>query len=302
MEPRVFDRDKSKKPGELLRMPKFHFAPEEADALVTAVLSFSKEQVPAAAQKQLSADDKYVEKGARLVRDYNCRGCHQIGAKGGSIRAVIESDLEASGGDALQAGALAPPMLYNPKSQIGEGARVQTAWLHGFLQDPSNKIRPWLDIRMPSFEFSEEQINSITRYFAAMDKVPYPYEPKPALDPALIAHGQDLFGKWQCIKCHVVAGKLPNQDPANMAPDLAKVPERLRADWLSEWFTNPGRILPGTRMPANFPEKPEENAYPDILGGDQKKQIEAVRAYLLSLGNKGTKVTRAAGAGAPEAP
>jgi hypothetical protein len=37
-------------------------------------------------------------------------------------------------------------------------------------------------------------------------------------------------------------------------------------------------------MPANFPADPAENAYPEILGGDQKKQIEAVRAYLLALG------------------
>jgi len=82
----------------------------------------------------------------------------------------------------------------------------------------------------------------------------------------------------------VVAGKLPNQDPANMAPDLAKVPERLRADWIGKWLADPGRIATGTRMPANFPADPQENAFPDILGGDQKKQIEAVRAYLLTLG------------------
>jgi hypothetical protein len=37
-------------------------------------------------------------------------------------------------------------------------------------------------------------------------------------------------------------------------------------------------------MPANFPVDPKENAFPEILGGDQKKQIEAVRAYLLTLG------------------
>ena len=35
--------------------------------------------------------------------------------------------------------------------------------------------------------------------------------------------------------------------------------------------------------------RPEENAYPDILGGDQKAQIEAVRAYLLSLDRGGAR-------------
>jgi hypothetical protein len=46
-------------------------------------------------------------------------------------------------------------------------------------------------------------------------------------------------------------------------------------------------------MPANFPVDPSENAYPDILGGDQKKQIEAVRSYLLSLAPTGTRVAEA---------
>ena len=287
MEPRIFDVDKEKKPDELLRMPKFHFTPEEADAIVTAVLSFTKEQIPLAAQKQLSAEDKLVERGRRLVRDFNCQGCHQVGEQGGTIRAVVEDQLEKAGGDTLQAQALSPPMLWNAKSKVGEGARVHTAWLHGFLADPSNKIRPWLELRMPSFELSEEQINTITQYFAAQDRVAYPYEPKPRVQPAMVEVGRDLFGRWQCVKCHVVAGKLPNQEPANMAPDLAKVPERLRAEWLSQWLADPGRIMPGTRMPANFPSDPQENAYPEVLGGDQKEQIEAVRAYLLTLGPRG---------------
>jgi hypothetical protein len=72
-----------------------------------------------------------------------------------------------------------------------------------------------------------------------------------------------------------------------MAPDLALVPRRLRAEWLTQWLAEPSRIMPGTRMPANFPSDPNENAFPEILGGDQKKQIEAVRAYLLTLGGGG---------------
>jgi cytochrome c2 len=269
-------------------MPKFHFTTEEASALVTAVLAQTKEQIPLAAQKRLSADERYVEKGRRMVRDYNCQACHRIGEEGGNYQAIVEDQIESAGGDALQASALTAPILYNEKSKVGEGSRVHTDWLHGFLDKPQNSIRPWLQLRMPSFHFDEEQRNTITRYFAAQDGVAYPYEPKTPLDPALVNVGRDLFGRWQCVKCHVVAGKLPNQDPANMAPDLAKVPQRLRAAWLDQWLADPGRIAPGTRMPSNFPTDASENAYPDVLGGDQKKQIAAVRSYLLSLGSGNT--------------
>jgi cytochrome c2 len=169
-------------------------------------------------------------------------------------------------------------------AKVGEGSRVQTPWLHSFLKDPSNKIRPWLTLRMPTFDFTEEQANTVTHFFASLDRVPYPYEPKPQLVAADVAAGRDLFTRWQCVKCHVVAGKLPNQDPANMAPDLANVPQRLRADWLALWLKDPQKVQPGTRMPTNFPAIPAENAFPEVLGGDQRKQIEAVRAYLLTLG------------------
>jgi cytochrome c2 len=170
---------------------------------------------------------------------------------------------------------------------------VNTAWLHDFLKDPSHKIRPWFDLRMPTFDFTEEQLNTLTRAFASMDKVPYPYTPPVALDATMVAAGHDLFNRWQCVKCHVVAGKLPNQEPSNMAPDLANVAARIRPAWLTVWLADPQKVQPGTRMPSNFPEKAEENAFPEILGGDQKQQIDAVRSYLLTLGPGGPPVTGA---------
>jgi mono/diheme cytochrome c family protein len=294
MEPRIFDRDKEKRPWDLLRMPKFHFTSEEADALVTATLSFTKEKVPETAQRQLTADEKFVERGRRLIRDSNCRGCHVIGDRGGNIRAVKASQLEALAEEDIfgefdpaaaadEAEALSPPLLYNEASEIGEGARVQSHWLHEFLRDPSDKVRPWLDIRMPTYGFTELELNTLTHYFASLDLVPYPFEPQPEIDGEIVAVGRDLFRKWECVSCHVVAGKLPNQEPANMAPDLAMARERLRPGWIKSWLEDPMRIQPATRMPQNFPQRPEDNAFREILGGDQKAQIEAVTQYLLTL-------------------
>jgi cytochrome c2/cytochrome c553 len=295
MEPRVFDLGKVKRPEEMLRMPKFWVNGDEAAAIVAGIMSLSKEQVPLAAQKQLSADERHAEEAMRMVREYNCRGCHVVGAGGGSMAHIIKDQLEQSGGDVLQAPALSAPILYNAESKIGEGSRVQSDWLHGFLSDPSNKIRPWLELRMPTIQFTEEQLNTLTRGFASLDKVAFPYASWPKQDAQMLAAGHDLFNRWQCNKCHVVAGKLPNQEPANMAPDLAKVPTRLRPDWLSVWLADPGRVAPGTRMPAAFPVNPDENAFPEVLAGDQKSQIEAMRQYLLTLG------PRPARAGVPAA-
>jgi cbb3-type cytochrome oxidase cytochrome c subunit len=73
-----------------------------------------------------------------------------------------------------------------------------------------------------------------------------------------------------------------------MAPDLANVAARIRPAWLTVWLADPQKVQPGTRMPSNFPEKAEENAFPEVLGGDQHKQIEAVRSYLMTIGAGGT--------------
>src|SRR5207245_3055236 len=192
LEPRVFDQGKVKRPEELLRMPKFWVADDEADAIATGILSFTKEQVPMAAQRQLSAEDRFVARGQRLVREKNCQGCHQLGERGGAFREIVKSQLEAGGGDPLQVVGLSPPMLYNEKEKTGEGSRVQTAWLHDFIKDPSKKIRPWLQVRMPTFEFSEDETNTVTHYFASLDKVPFPYEQKPELRAQMVAVGPDL--------------------------------------------------------------------------------------------------------------
>jgi cbb3-type cytochrome oxidase cytochrome c subunit len=74
-----------------------------------------------------------------------------------------------------------------------------------------------------------------------------------------------------------------------MAPDLARARARLRPGWIKSWLKDPQRIVPGTRMPQNFPERPEDNVYSDILGGEQKAQIEAVTQFLLSLDHGGSQ-------------
>jgi hypothetical protein len=52
-------------------------------------------------------------------------------------------------------------------------------------------------------------------------------------------------------------------------------------------------------MPAAFPSNPNENAFPEVLGGDQKSQIEAMRQYLLTLGPRPRRAGATAAAPSP---
>ena len=55
---------------------------------------------------------------------------------------------------------LAPPLL------TPEGAKVQPDWLYAFLQAPIT-IRPWLNVRMPTFGLDDGRWNAIIDYFEA---------------------------------------------------------------------------------------------------------------------------------------
>ena len=50
------------------------------------------------------------------------------------------------------------------------------------------------------------------------------------------------------------------------------------------WLSNPQALMPGTKMPQFYnleddvPDGPE-----DVLGGDERKQIQALRDYVLTL-------------------
>ena len=57
-------------------MPNFYFSEEEIEAITAAVLGFNA-TVSDNLKAHKKAPDIYKE-GHRLVKQYNCQGCHQI--------------------------------------------------------------------------------------------------------------------------------------------------------------------------------------------------------------------------------
>src|SRR5437762_2625916 len=104
--------------------------------------------------------DEEREKGRELVRTYNCYGCHTVDGFRGDIRGAKEYQ-----GDLAP---MAPPLL------SGEGAKTQPAWLFGFLKDVK-KLRPWLNVRMPTFGFADNDATTLVAMFSAFDHAEYPY-------------------------------------------------------------------------------------------------------------------------------
>jgi len=262
-DPRVFDQGRVLRPDEKLRMPNFDFSDEEIERLLTAIMSFQREIQPPQAMPVKSARRDFVVQGRALVNRRNCVGCHIIEGDGGDFLKLVKEP------------TLGPPTL------TPTGARVQHDWLYAFLRSPIT-IRPWIEVRMPTFGFDDPNLNGIISYFGAVSNKMGSFQAQPVVQRVASDDvGKRLFDELKCQQCHVL-GAIPKDQPtSNLAPDLRMSAERLQADWIIDWLKNPAEILPGTRMPAFWPDHPK-SPFPH-LGGDAEAQIRAIRDYLLTF-------------------
>ena len=271
-DPRVFDQGRVLKPLDKMRMPNFDFSDVEIDRLVTAIMSLQREIQPPAAMPVKSARADFLGQGRNLVHRRNCVGCHIIEGDGGDIlKTIANPEDPARPAEA----SLGPPML------TPEGGRVQPDWLYAFLRGPIT-IRPWLDVRMPTFGFDDASANNVIQYFGAIANSLGPFQTHQLMTVSNTqAGGKELFEILQCQKCHVL-GAIPKDQPiTSLAPDLRMAHERLEPDWILEWLKSPLAILPGTKMPAFCPDYPK-SPYPQF-GGCGEAQIRAIRDYVFTF-------------------
>jgi mono/diheme cytochrome c family protein len=263
-DPRIFDKGRVLQPLEKLRMPNFDFSEVEIQRLLTAIMSFQREIQPPAALPVRSAKNDYQVSGRTLVHRRNCVGCHIMEGDGGDFVKLVADP------------SLGPPML------TPEGARVQPDWLYAFLRGPIT-IRPWLEVRMPTFGLDDKSLNGVIRYFGAVSNTIGPFQTHEIRTVAGTdnAAGKQLFELLKCQQCHVL-GEIPKDQPtANLAPDLRMTQERLNPEWILDWLKKPSDILPGTRMPAFWPDYPK--SYYPHLNGDAEAQIRAIRDHLMTF-------------------
>jgi hypothetical protein len=90
--------------------------------------------------------------------------------------------------------------------------------------------------------------------FSAFDHAEYPYryyDVKLEGDRKKVAEA--IFTNLKCTSCHVIGEpNLTPEEKAKAAPNLLMAKDRLRAEWIVKWLSNPDAILPGTRMPSFF--------------------------------------------------
>jgi hypothetical protein len=140
-----------------------------------------------------------------------------------------------------------------------------------------NGVRPYLQFRMPTFNFSPNELQILVRFFMAMSgqQDPYIKEPlQPLTEQERLTARQMFTSGTPCLKCHITGN--PEHDSKAIAPNFLLASERLKPEWTFRWLLDPAQISPGTAMPTglfrkegdrwvvNLPNPPASaNAYHD---------------------------------------
>ncbi len=248
------------------RMPVFTFNDEEIRLIRMFLISMTKEIPLAQYQQVFDKRQQEIEAGRRLTMRYNCIQCHQIEDRGGYVLTKYEEE------------AMGPPKLFE-----SQGSKVQEPWLHSFLQNPST-IRPWLDIRMPTFNLTDDEISIITKYFLGQSKQDLKIRDYAAtpIEEKYLGPGKKLFEVYQCLSCHYTGTIPEGKSFSDLAPNLTMASSRLKPEWILDWLHDPLKLQPGTRMPTYF----FEGKGPDVsvFDGNAEEQIKALKTYVWSLG------------------
>jgi mono/diheme cytochrome c family protein len=247
-EPNIWDLGKIKPETEKLRMPNLHLTKEQVQSLTTFLMGSQESGLPASYQYRPLDYRRDIQEGWWVVRKYNCMGCHQFipGQKTSLMSLSRYQDAQEQ----------LPPKL------LTEGARVDPEWLLRFLRNPSltetdtnrNGVRFYLQVRMPTFSFSENELGKLVRFFQALSRQPFPYIPDevPVLTAKETDMARSLFSSpaAPCLKCHATGD--PAHDRNATAPNFLQAKGRLKADWVERWIIDPQAISPGTAMPSGL--------------------------------------------------
>ncbi len=169
-----------------------------------------------------------LDLGRNLLASYGCVHCHTIKLPdGGTIKASDD-----------------PP----PLSHIAD--KTSREWIYAWLKDPQAYA---VSARMPNFNLSDEAARDISAFLIA-NSTALPGDTAPVaasiaktpFDPIV---GATLYGESFCASCHAVQNAAGNVVGGDVGPELTRIGNKVRPEWLQAWLRNPRIYDPTTGMP-----------------------------------------------------
>ena len=155
-----------------------------------------------------------------------------------------------------------------------------------------NGIRPYIQVHMPTFNFSPNELRVLVRFFMAVSSQNDPYikEPMVPLTESEKSIARTMFvSGTPCLKCHITGD--PAHDAKAIAPNFLLASQRLKPDWVFRWILDPAQIAPGTAMPSGLFVKDKEKdrwvvnlpAMPSDVAGYHDDHARLVVRYMFMM-------------------
>ncbi|MEW6439986.1 MAG: cytochrome c [bacterium] len=227
-----------------LKMPDYRLADDEVESLTIFYLQNRAYDLPDGMLYRDPDRTGILARGQWLIDRHNCGACHQLDE---GLLPRIDRFFELK--------SLVPPRL------VGEGERVQPQWFFQYLSRPV-VLRPWLEIRMPQFDWTYEERKGLVAYFT--ERLPAESRPAAAVPYVLLPVREDVsdesvaMGEYRvrtdkCVQCHPISldGQLPEGIKLeDLSINLMLSKGRLRYEWIKNFLRNPDRYAgAGTKMP-----------------------------------------------------
>ena len=164
--------------------------------------------------------------GRHMLARYGCVHCHTVKLPNGTVMQPTDD----------------PPSL----EHIAD--KTTREWIYVWLKDPQAYA---VTATMPNFKLSDADASDISAFLIAEstvlsgDTAPLPTAKTPP-DPTA---GASLYGESFCASCHAVQNAAGNIVGGDVGPELTRVGNKVKPQWLQVWLRNPRIYDAGTAMP-----------------------------------------------------
>jgi cytochrome c1 len=191
----------------------------------------------------------HLNQGRIMLARYGCVHCHTVKLPDGS--AMTASD--------------------NPPSLAHVADKTTREWIYSWLKDPQAYA---VSATMPNYKLSDADASDISAFLIssstprAGDTAAVEVKSTASADPSA---GASLYGESFCASCHAVQNAAGNVVGGDVGPELTRIGNKAKPEWLQAWLENPRSYDPTTLMP-HYRFTPQQIA---ILAGFLKNKSDA---------------------------
>ena len=166
-----------------------------------------------------------LSEGRHLLSSYGCVHCHAVKLSDGTIMKPTDN----------------PPSL----SHLAD--KTSREWVYAWLKDPQAYAAT---ATMPNFKLSDDDARDISAFLISNSRPlagdTLTLSAKPSSDPGA---GSTLYGESFCASCHAVQNAAGNVVGGDVGPELTRIGNKAKPEWLQAWLRNPRAYHADTPMP-----------------------------------------------------